>query len=308
MKENKQPILSICIPTWNRRYSLQYTLKSIIDQDEFKSWDVEIVISDNASTDETEVEVWKLCKEYKNIRYFRNKENIWSNPNINKVLSLWEWEYLWLLGSDDCISKNALKIMINTIKITPKIILCKRYSSWENNIGIINNINDNVFGFKSFIDLLKKETNKQDIDVFFTFMSIICFEKKYFNDSLKLLINQYWENMLSLHSFNFSFIWFSNLKEIDLISIIESPRLIKVNSDVGRKPNMKIWNDLKLEMEFFIKKYSLNRREKKILTNIYRPWRIMCILYPIRQCLNKMGLLWIYNKLSKIYRKLRGYI
>jgi glycosyltransferase involved in cell wall biosynthesis len=104
MKENKQPILSICIPTWNRRYALQHTLKSIIDQDEFKSWNVEIVISDNASTDETEVEVWKLRKKYKNIRYFRNKENIWGNPNINKALSLREGVYLWLLGSDSLIT------------------------------------------------------------------------------------------------------------------------------------------------------------------------------------------------------------
>jgi glycosyltransferase involved in cell wall biosynthesis len=37
MKEKKQPILSICIPTWNRWYALQHTLKSIIDQDDFKS-------------------------------------------------------------------------------------------------------------------------------------------------------------------------------------------------------------------------------------------------------------------------------
>ena len=39
-----------------------------MDQDEFKSWDVEIVISDNASTDETEVEIEKLCNKYRNIK------------------------------------------------------------------------------------------------------------------------------------------------------------------------------------------------------------------------------------------------
>ena len=112
----KQPVLSICIPTWNRWYSLQHCLNSIIEQDEFKSWDVEIVISDNASTDETEVEIWKLCEKYGEIRYFRNEVNIWGMLNLNKAYSLWVWKYLWCLSSHTKINKMSLRRIIALLK------------------------------------------------------------------------------------------------------------------------------------------------------------------------------------------------
>lgn len=48
------PLLSICIPTYNRSTYLRESIESIIHQSEFISGDVEIVISDNASTDNTE--------------------------------------------------------------------------------------------------------------------------------------------------------------------------------------------------------------------------------------------------------------
>lgn len=71
-----KPLLSICIPTYNRWKYLMNTLNSIIYQEEFQTGQVEIIISDNASTDNTE----KIAKEYashfKNIWYYRNAENI----------------------------------------------------------------------------------------------------------------------------------------------------------------------------------------------------------------------------------------
>lgn len=71
-----KPLLSICIPTYNRYKYLKNCLNSIICQKEFQEKKVEIVISDNASTDDTQ----KLCKEYsshfENIHYYRNPENV----------------------------------------------------------------------------------------------------------------------------------------------------------------------------------------------------------------------------------------
>ena len=56
-------LLSICIPTYNREKYLQDTLESIVSQDIFKNTnDVDIVISDNASTDGTRELVEKYLK------------------------------------------------------------------------------------------------------------------------------------------------------------------------------------------------------------------------------------------------------
>lgn len=48
--EEKKPLLSICIPTYNRAEYLEKSLESIIRQSEFHSDDVDVVISDNCST------------------------------------------------------------------------------------------------------------------------------------------------------------------------------------------------------------------------------------------------------------------
>lgn len=70
-----QPLLSICIPTYNRAEYLDQCLKAIVEQDGFDDR-VEIVISDNCSTDETKERVKAYSQKYSNIRYFRNEENL----------------------------------------------------------------------------------------------------------------------------------------------------------------------------------------------------------------------------------------
>lgn len=70
------PKFSIVIPTYNRCSYLEKTLDSIISQQEFLNGDVEIVISDNASTDNTFDICQHYVSDYSNILYFRNEKNI----------------------------------------------------------------------------------------------------------------------------------------------------------------------------------------------------------------------------------------
>lgn len=73
---DSQPLVSICIPTYNRSEYLRLSLERYIREPEFLSGCVEIVISDNTSTDDTGVMVQGYINKYANIRYFRNSENI----------------------------------------------------------------------------------------------------------------------------------------------------------------------------------------------------------------------------------------
>lgn len=68
--------LSICIPTYNRCNYLKYSLESIVVQEPFLNGEVEIVISDNASTDNTKEVAQEFVQKYKNILYFKNEQNI----------------------------------------------------------------------------------------------------------------------------------------------------------------------------------------------------------------------------------------
>ena len=61
------PLLSICIPTYNRAEYLEKSLDSLVNQENFSQ--IEVVISDNASTDATSDVCRKFTERYPNIFY-----------------------------------------------------------------------------------------------------------------------------------------------------------------------------------------------------------------------------------------------
>lgn len=79
------PLLTIGFPTYNRAWYLKRAIETIISTDVFqKTQDVEIVVSDNCSTDETE----KICREF-TTRYpdkiFYHKQNTPLFPDDNML-------------------------------------------------------------------------------------------------------------------------------------------------------------------------------------------------------------------------------
>lgn len=109
-----RPLLSICIPTYSRAHFLRECLESITGQfsDSQISSQVEIAISDNASTDNTE-ELVKSCQnKYQNIRYSRNASNLGYDRNVSAVLALGQGQFLWLMSDDEMIAAGALKFLL----------------------------------------------------------------------------------------------------------------------------------------------------------------------------------------------------
>ena len=113
--------LSICIPTYNRANYLARTLDSILKQ---TSSDIEIVISDNASTDDTELIVCNYLRQYKQIKYFKHTTNVGADRNYLKVIELANSDYCWLLGSDDLIINGAIVKVLNEIKSEADVYVC----------------------------------------------------------------------------------------------------------------------------------------------------------------------------------------
>lgn len=126
-KNEKKPLLSICIPTYNRAKTLDKTLLTLTGQDFFNvSDDVEIVISDNCSTDDT----GEICKKYTElfpgkVFYHRNSENI-KDKNFEKALSLGNGEYLKLCNDTLRYEDNSLEKMCRDLSlfINEKPVIC----------------------------------------------------------------------------------------------------------------------------------------------------------------------------------------
>jgi abequosyltransferase len=106
------PLLSICIPTYNRCRYLPETLDSILSQ---APPEVEIVISDNASTDATTEVVSEYTEKYPNVRYSRVEINQGPDSNFLRVVSLATGRYCWLLSDDDTIKSGAIATILREI-------------------------------------------------------------------------------------------------------------------------------------------------------------------------------------------------
>ena len=113
MKDN--PILSICIQTYNRWEYLEKCIMSIINQNEFLSGEVEIIISDNCSSDGTQAGCERLDSRYLNFTYFRNSVNI-ADKNFPLALSRGKGIYRKLSNDSLLFKDGSLKAILDVIK------------------------------------------------------------------------------------------------------------------------------------------------------------------------------------------------
>lgn len=124
------PSLSICIPTFNR---INY-LKKIIDQllailpdDDI----IEIVISDNHSTDETFSYCCELTNRYSYVKYYRQEKNIGLDLNALDAIERSNAEYCWLLSDDDIPLDNSISRVCKVIREFAPILVYLNYAGFK---------------------------------------------------------------------------------------------------------------------------------------------------------------------------------
>lgn len=101
--------LTIAIPTYNRCKLLKMTLDSIMEQ-----WveGVEVLVSDNASTDDTA----GVVSSYPGICYYRNKENLGMDGNFLNCLQKAKGTYVHLMSDDDILLPGAVQKILKLIE------------------------------------------------------------------------------------------------------------------------------------------------------------------------------------------------
>lgn len=106
-------ILSIVIPTYNRADFLDYCLEVHIPL--AREHNIQIFVSDNASTDTTQEVMQKWMKEYSLLKYHRNECNIGPDKNFEIGLGLPDTEYIWLLGDTYKIPSRGIQYLLELI-------------------------------------------------------------------------------------------------------------------------------------------------------------------------------------------------
>ncbi|MBS3887266.1 MAG: glycosyltransferase family 2 protein [Dethiobacter sp.] len=107
--------LSVAIPTYNGSCHIREALESIIIQLEDIDEEVEIVISDNASTDGTPEIIREYQQKYPFIKYFRNDENLGVDRNFDLAVQRASGKYVWLFGDDDKMAPGGVQKVLSVL-------------------------------------------------------------------------------------------------------------------------------------------------------------------------------------------------
>ncbi|KQW54826.1 MULTISPECIES: glycosyltransferase family 2 protein [Ensifer] len=119
--------LSICIPTYNRADFLTKALTYFVETYEIP-YNYEIVISDNASPDNTGEVVENFIAKGLPIRYFRCQENLGYEPNLASAFRHARGEYNIYASDDDMLVMDGLIEAISYMDKNPDLVVC--YAPW----------------------------------------------------------------------------------------------------------------------------------------------------------------------------------
>lgn len=117
------PLLSVVIVNWNSGQQLRDCLQSIVEAISYASFEVEVVVIDNHSTDHS---MLRLETIYENMKIIRNNKNFGFAAACNQGASKCSGEYILFLNPDTLLHHNALAVPIDfmTRPENKKIAIC----------------------------------------------------------------------------------------------------------------------------------------------------------------------------------------
>ena len=142
----KSPRVSVGLAVYNGENYLAPALDSILGQ---TFTDMEVIVSDNASTDRTA----EICRKYASrdsrIRYERNERNIGSTRNFNRVFELATGEYFKWAAHDDLIAPQFLQECVEVLDAHPDVVLCHTKTLIIDEGGFVTRLHEDVQGTHS---------------------------------------------------------------------------------------------------------------------------------------------------------------
>lgn len=113
--------ISVVIVTYNQEKFIADTLQSVLIQD---VEDLEIIVADDGSSDNTSEIIYALQKKASNIKYVRSPINKGISSNFNNAFKEVTGEFIAIMGGDDLMIPGKLKKQLNALMNNPKAVLC----------------------------------------------------------------------------------------------------------------------------------------------------------------------------------------
>lgn len=116
---NNNPLISICIPIFNGAPLMHKAIESSINQ---TYENIEIIIADDASTDNTKEMALNYAAKDNRIKYFRNATNLGPIKNFFNAFKMASGKFIQLLNHDDWLSKNYVEEGVKKFNAYPKTV------------------------------------------------------------------------------------------------------------------------------------------------------------------------------------------
>ncbi len=181
----EQPLFSIVIPSYNREDLIMETLESVFQQ---TCKDYEIIVVDNASTDNTVERLQPLVDEGR-IRLMVNSENIERASARNVGFKAANGKFVTLLDSDDFMYSNNLASAADFIARNPDCHFFHNYYELVNDEKKLLN----SYRYPPESKQLKRLAMGNFISCIGVFLSQEVLSKYLFNEDPKILGSEDWE-------------------------------------------------------------------------------------------------------------------
>ena len=114
------PRISVCIPTFNYGRYLRDAVESVLAQ---TRGDLELVVVDNCSTDDTPQIVQEFMARDRRVRYVRNDVNVGPQRNLSRCIEVAEGEIVNVLCADDVLEPTAIEKLARPLEERPDLAL-----------------------------------------------------------------------------------------------------------------------------------------------------------------------------------------
>lgn len=163
MDYSMEPLLTIAIPTYNRLGTLKKSLQIVLDDTKGHD-EIEVFVSDNASTDGTREYVERLQKKSGKIQYYRNDENLGLDGNFLNCFQKANGRYLWMISDDDYLMENAVEMVLQALVQEPVMVFC-------NPCYITEGLDNGPLAKGGIVSLNDKNSFLKELGIHITFVS-----------------------------------------------------------------------------------------------------------------------------------------
>ena len=143
--DNSHVLVSIGVPVYNGERFLRFALESLLSQ---THTNIEIIISDNASTDATE----DICRSYaardKRIQYYRNEKNFGAARNYNITVEKAKGKYFKWAAHDDMCDPMLIEKCVDVLEREPKVSLAYPQTIIIDDNGDFKSNHEDKFNFR----------------------------------------------------------------------------------------------------------------------------------------------------------------